>query len=536
MNIQTKESLVIKGGKTRIVLGFALLGEKSSFCDMFMVTCFGIDFYKITEKPLKVSNVRGYQFPISDFWFDSDEGILVTHTTNTLEITPFFIYQARGAKYFQGPSFNLSQKYLDNGFFPSLHSDNLSEIPIQPLDKAQLLLAKIYDSNYLLNIDGIRGILHLYKIEQDAPSSVSLTIKLKPGGLSLRVIDNLIIIHNYGPQESYVYDIKKHIDAEKCMILVKHRGLPNPDNESFQVQHSSEIDPHFLIINKDIYVDPIENRILVLHLDIASLIKDYPDPIESVLFLLRRDKSLSLAYKLLCQCLERRTQITVLTWFFNVTNSVYKETAMMRKSQKRAEIPQGTWKNEPQSPRKSERSENQLKSSWGMTILLQSDVFLHVFKPFYKSKIDFLYLSQVLLTYIYSLITQDLHVHISHHYLLLKTLIKLENFPLIHSLIEYRMIGNNTEIGLLLCSLNNGIEKYPELFNIGLDMLYVLKDYPNIVKVLIQKGDLFEVLWLVKTYNFEYDEKALKEKAQELGYEEVLNDVLSEIEGKNKDP
>jgi hypothetical protein len=98
------------------------------------------------------------------------------------------------------------------------------------------------------------------------------------------------------------------------------------------------------------------------------------------------------------------------------------------------------------------------------------------------------------------------------------------------------MIGNNTEIGVLLCSLENGIEKYPELFNIGLDMLYVLKDYPNIVKVLIQKGDLFEVLWLVKTYNFEYDEKSLKDKAQELGYEEVLNDVLSEIEGKNKDP
>jgi hypothetical protein len=209
---------------------------------------------------------------------------------------------------------------------------------------------------------------------------------------------------------------------------------------------------------------------------------------------------------------------------------------MMRKSQKRTEIPQGTWKNEQQSPRKSERSENQLKSAWGMTILLQSDVFLHVFKPFYKSKLDFHYLSQVLLTYIYSLITQDLHVHISHHYLLLKTLIKLKNFPLIHSLIEYRMIGNNTEIGVLLCSLENGIEKYPELFNIGLDMLYVLKDYPNIVKVLIQKGDLFEVLWLIKTYNFEYDEKSLKDKAQELGYEEVLNDVLSEIEGKNKDP
>ncbi|OMJ66751.1 hypothetical protein SteCoe_36305 [Stentor coeruleus] len=535
MNIQTKESLVIKGGKTRIVLGFALLGGKSQFCDMFMVTCFGVDFYKITEKPLKVSNVRGYQFPISDFWFDSDEGILIAHSPNSLEITPFFIYQTRGAKYFQGPSFNLNQKYLDNGFFPSLHSNNLSEIPIQPLDKPQLLLAKIYNSNYLLNLDGIRGILNLYKIEQDAPSSVLLTIKLKPGGVSLRVIDNLIIIHNYGPQESYVYDIKKHIDAEKCMILVKHRGLLNSDNESFQVRYNSEIDPHFLVINKDYYVDPIENRVLVLRIDVESLIKEYPNPIDSVLFLLRRDKCLSLAYKLLCQCLESKIQITILTWFFNVTNSVYKETAMLRKSQKRTEITQGMLKNEPQSPRKSERSENQLKSSWGMTILLQSDVFLHVFKPFYKSKIDFLYLSQVLLAYIYSLITQDLHVHISHHYLLLKTLIKLKNFPLIHSLIEYRMIGNNTEIGLMLCSLENGIEKYPELFNIGIDMLYALKDYTNIVKVLIQKGDLFDAILLIKTYNFEYDEMALKDKAQELGYEEVLNDTLSEIESKNKD-
>lgn len=526
MNLQTGENCVVKPGKNKIVIGFQITREKSLFCDFFIVSSLGVDFCKIiTEKPVKVNIVKSYNISVSDFWFSSIDGILVVNTLKTLEFTPFFLYQTKGVKYFQGPSFTLTQKYLENGFSPSFQSQDLSELSITPLDKIQLLVTKVYDNSYLLNLDGLLGILYLYKIDQDQQSQLALTIQLKPGGYALRVVDNLIIVHNYGPQESYIFDILKDPEPAKCFVQVKHRGFLNPEYLFPQVQHHSEIDPHFVVISKEFYLDVLDGRLFELKLHTLALIQNYPNSLDSILFLLRRNRCLTEALALIKKCLEEKMEVNQLIEFFNVTNYAYKETAMLRKVQRREDPRESVQKAEGNEGKKPEV---QLKSKSGMSILLQSDMYISVFKPYYKDAKEYSYLCTVLIAYIYSLVSQDLHVHVSHQYLLVKTLLKLQNFRMIQYLIQYQLLANHLDVALLLVTLEGNQEKYPDLFNFGVDMLYRLKQYSVIVKILLEKQDYFEALNVITTYEDSYDLDHLKNHTVNTEYCQIVLETLEE--------
>ena len=373
--------------------------------------------------------------------------------------------------------------------------------------------------------------LFLYKIEQDQQIQLSMTIMLKPGGYHLRVQDSLIILHNYGPQESLVFDIKKDIKPEICFLMVKHRGLNSSLSNIHQVQYLSEIDPHFLAIDKYFYFDIIGCKLMTLKIYPLILVEEYPDSLESILFLLRRQKCLKDALALLKICLEKKFNINRLIEFFHITNYTYKETAMLRKINRKdsRESVQQPELAKIGSKKIDKPSENELKSKSGVTILLQSDMYISVFKPFYKEIRDFSYLSYVLISYIHSLIAQDLHVHISHQYLLVKTLIKIENYQLVQYLLQYQMLGNNLDIALLLTSLNDNHEElYPELFNPGIDMLHRLKQFSTIVKILVEKGDIFEALIVITTYEDRYDLEHLMRYSLDSGYEQIIKETFEE--------
>jgi Colon cancer-associated protein Mic1-like len=503
-------------------------------CDLFVLTHLGLEFYKIVDVPLKASGVKSYQLSVSKFWFDCDDGILLISTGKSLEILPFFMCQTRGPKYFQGSTLVLQQKYIENDFLSSLHGQDLSTCSITPLDKIQILVSKIYECSHLLCLDGLQGTLHVYKIESEFPIYLLLTVNLRPGGYTLRVQNNLLILHNYGPQESYIYDIKKDARPEESFVLVKHRGSTNPEYNLHQVLFHTEIDPHCIIIGKEFYVDVINGKLFVLKTEPFLLVENYPNVIESILFLLRRDKSLVEALLMIKKCLVNKVDLLKLTQFFNVTNYCYKQTAMMRKQKRKPEDQVNKSKKGSEINNQSEKKVLQLKSETGMTILLQSDIFLKVFKPFYKEVKDYEYLSKVLIAYIYSLVAQDLHVHVSHQHLLVKTLIKLKNFRLIQHLIQYQLIANNIDIALLLTTLEGTQEKYSELFQIGVDMMYRLKSFVNLVKILAQRGDLYEALNIVLNHEENYDLNHFTEYSKGSDLESVIKEVIRDLELKNK--
>ena len=97
-------------------------------------------------------------------------------------------------------------------------------------------------------------------------------------------------------------------------------------------------------------------------------------------------------------------------------------------------------------------------------------------------------------TYIYSLIRQDLHVHPSHQFLLVKNL-KIGNFLLLQYLLQYQVIQNNREIAILLTNTSEKKEKYSEVFHLGIDMLFRLKDNKTLV-ILLVENEKFMMLYV----------------------------------------
>ena len=88
--------------------------------------------------------------------------------------------------------------------------DNIGELPgvnnllkysLPQLDCIYMMLASIYDKVYLLFLDGFHGIFRVYK-----KNEIKYEINIEPGAYGVRVIDNLIILQNYGSQESTVID------------------------------------------------------------------------------------------------------------------------------------------------------------------------------------------------------------------------------------------------------------------------------------------------------------------------------------------
>ena len=88
--------------------------------------------------------------------------------------------------------------------------DNIGELPgvnnllkysLPQLDCIYMMLSSIYDKVYLLFLDGFHGIFRVYK-----KNEIKYEINIEPGAYGVRVIDNLIILQNYGSQESTVID------------------------------------------------------------------------------------------------------------------------------------------------------------------------------------------------------------------------------------------------------------------------------------------------------------------------------------------
>lgn len=502
--MSTSEVKVFKEMKNKIIRGFLLVSGRAVYCDLILITNVTVEFYKVNEESLKFSLVKSYSVIVSEYWFEASEGVLLVNVLRTCEFMPFFVYQTRSTTKFQGYSFNVDTKYLDCEFCQSLISCNYLYHELQPLDKVQVLVTRLYESLYVICLEGLFGDLTLIKLENDGFNSQHLSISLKPGGYALRVADNLIVLHNYGPQESYVFDIKREKNKDQCMVLVKHRGNLNEDSKVFQMKFASDLDPHLTLVSDDLYLGKDPVRVFTLNLWPEVMLKDYPDLVEKVLFTLKRDKALKAALDMLRECLYKKTKLDSLDELFNITNQAYKETAMQRQRVVTDDKSEQGYRNSV--IRKNSRfADNQVKSSGGMIILLQFDVLNHVFKPYYKGNLDFEYLAQVLITYIYSLLRQELHVHSSHQYLLVKTLIKVGQFKTLQNLFQYQMLRNDEHLAKLICQVENKVEKYPQVFNLGCDMLFRLKKFNELAILLARKGDFFESLGILAMHKDKYD-------------------------------
>jgi hypothetical protein len=70
LSVASKELKPVKSLKNKILKGFLLVSGRAVYCDLVVISNLTVDFFKITENPLKVSLVKSFSMMVSEFWFE----------------------------------------------------------------------------------------------------------------------------------------------------------------------------------------------------------------------------------------------------------------------------------------------------------------------------------------------------------------------------------------------------------------------------------------------------------------------------------
>ncbi len=549
VKLDTYEHCTYSSSKSKEILGFHWV--ESIYCDLVVITRTGIDFLRLSERTLKLTSVKHNSISIGHYWYEPIEGIFVTACSPPKlgGMHTFFMNQNKGPKYFQGPRFSvdLTPSVTDNWTTSHPNISNLTRLDHSQKigDPHRVVLTRLYDASYFIHLNCVKGVVNFYTLSYEKVDYLSLSIILEPGPYELRVVDNVIIVENFSVQESYLYDIKSQKYSASPFCTVWHGFSREPPNIECEIQitvdtESDEdysilpklklnskdlnsnhrvlpytksvhrvdvahtLDTSFCNFDNDLCINIGNSMCYKLELEPEVLVKDHPDRMEAILFLLRRTGCKHKSFAYLKQCLESGLELAKVSTLFATVNMIYKIAALERKSSKRDSIKKYSvnYGNTSDSRRsysgtRPVSTELELKIETGMTVLLQSDMFTLVFKPLFdEHKIDYNYLTAVLLEYQRSLIDQDIQVHQNLQLLLARLLIKTHNYNTLHQLIQYHIFTDSRDFANILLALSNpnNLAYYSPAFQLSMDMFSRLKANDEIADALMDKSMVYDAL------------------------------------------
>lgn len=299
-----------------------------------------------------------------------------------------------------------------------------------------------------------------------------------------------------------------------------------------------------IYIDKDICVDLKAGRCYKLNVSPETLVKNHPDYIESILFLLRRIGYKKAAFDLLKFYLRNSINLSGISYLFKTINRVYKIAALERKEstieddKRRSQSFSYSKNNQPRrySLIQNPEGESEMRMETGMTVLFQGDLMSVVFQPlFLDSSVPPHYLASVLLEYHRSLIDQDLQVHIDLQILLARVLIKSKKLSLLHQLVQFNVFNDTKEFaGVLIALANPGhLNYYPPALQLAVDMLYRMKSYDFLIDLFMDNKMVYEALCLLAAHPYPgLDTRKLLQKTDDLGdvrMTEVVDQFLKDM-------
>lgn len=509
---------------------------------MVVVSTTGIEFFKLFPKLSKIMTVRNYPLVVGHYWFESTEGILVAASSPPKlgQFSTFFVNQNKGAKFFNGQRFNcdlapsVTDKWTESP--PNITSLTGKKEIAALSSPHSVCLAFIYGTTYFVHLQCLTGRLKMFKVTHEKVSSVQEEIQLPVGSYGIRVVDNLLVMQNFTLQETYVIDIKSSKysnspfyvfwnDMKETLPDVTVKIRLAPMGESFNLasdflydgksintlencatiktlkgrggECAFPLSDSLVYIDKDICVDTKEGRCYKILFTAPYIIQNHPDQVEAILFLLRRSNCKILAFQYLKRCLKNQIDLSILSRFFAAISSYYKIAALEKKL-RRAQTIAIIDKN----PRKySSNSESDMKIEEGMTVLLQSDVFLILFQPlFEENSVPMQYFILVIQEYMRSLILQDLQVQQNIQILFVKLLLKSENYIMLQHQLQLRIISDSSELATLLLANST---KYPNFFQMAVDILYRIKALEKLIDTLIGANLIYEAVKIMQVRNAE---------------------------------
>lgn len=471
--------------------------------------------------------VRNYQHSIGHYWFESTEGILVVASSPPKLglFSTFFVNQTKGPKFFNGQRFNidLSPSVTDMWTGPSPHISTLGE-KVEPSsfpNAHTVRIVYLYGSTYFVHIHCLNGSMSLYKLTHEKVSKIADSVQVPPGSYGVRTNDSILILQNYSLQESYLIDIRSkkygftvfytfwngmQIKPKVSIKLqlsetngdlqlnseVLYGGKPYKSSEKFLSLKGTKaaaaecgfpLEKHLVYIDNDICVDIKKGRCYKLVISPIFVTENHPDKVEAIQFLLRRSHCKHRALQQIKNILKERTDPKIVAELFCIFANQYKIAALEKKNKSSQAKP------EPTSRKNSFSSETDMKIEQG-TLLLQSEILGVVFLPLYEENIiDMSLLSFYVEIYAKSMWNEDLQVQHNIQILLVKILMRKQDFLKIEQLMQHNVVSDSMETCNLLLS---NFHLYEPFWQTAADMLVRLKEYDRLVEILIDKNFYFE--------------------------------------------
>jgi hypothetical protein len=553
INLETFEYFILKNGNSRNLLGYHWVD--SPWCDFVLIANNGVDFYKFMPQQVKLSNVKSYQFNVGHYWYEPNDGILVLACSPPKlgQFQTFFLFQNKGTKHFQGPRFQVDISPSVTDCWTS-NSPNVSNLALfdnsAKLGEAHsIVVTKIYETSYFLHFNCIKGLLTFYSLSYDKVETQEFVIKVDPGAYEIKVVDNCLLLSNVQIQETYLYDIKSEDYCSKpfctfwhgfstsqpkisiklkpliergevrinSKILYDDKELPtkvriNLTNFFHKVDVEEFLDATYCKVDKDICLDLDKGICYKLVLNNERIVKEHPDRIEAILYLLRRKGCKHEALDYLKDCIDTYIELPALSQLFSAINISYKLTPVLERSRTSREITRRSLPN-PDNPPLSRRNTMDVSSLYmvqeysdepGVCSIHQLDIFSNVFKPLYEE--NFLtcnYLISVVLEYIRSLIEYDIPVSQNLQLLLVNLLIQNKDYYQLHQLIQYQIFNDSKDLAFILLRLANpnSATYYAPAFQLGMDMLFRGKAYDEVADTLLDCHQVYEALVFMMSFS-----------------------------------
>lgn len=463
------------------------------------MTSKAVNLYRVSSDCSKLKLLKSFQISVFEFCFEVTEGILAVLTSGG-KVSLFYLYQAKGSKSYQGPNFSIA---IDDSLSRSINTgaksyELLKFVP--RLDWNQVYLFKIYDLAYLVHLDNIRGYLYFYQLVLDKTPVVYATFKIIQGIYGLGLSENLVILQSYNTQETLIYDIQSQL--HDYLIKVNHSEVVELRNNRHSAEFSTKIDltSDFYFVDDEVILDLKKTSFTFYVIDPANLIENHPDDVKIILFLLRRDNCKLKVLEKLKEMLLFKIPMKRLEIIFSTLASAYK----IAKKDKGNDVGRRKQSdlNEHLEMSPTELDPGlELKIESGVTVLMQSEIYMYVFVPVYKHINDQRYFAEALICFTHFLIQSRIQIHFSIQYLLFKVLAKIQDFVRMQKLVENKFFTDSQDIALFLTSVGKteNIKYFPNCFVLGIDMLHRLKLYDVIMSELADQEFYYESLAIGKS-------------------------------------
>eukprot|EP00469_Lotharella_globosa_P006950 CAMPEP_0167779988 /NCGR_PEP_ID=MMETSP0111_2-20121227/5107_1 /TAXON_ID=91324 /ORGANISM="Lotharella globosa, Strain CCCM811" /LENGTH=700 /DNA_ID=CAMNT_0007670449 /DNA_START=15 /DNA_END=2117 /DNA_ORIENTATION=- len=388
----------------------------------------------------------------------------------------------------------------------------------------QISLVEMYNEVMVVYINEQKGKLYILGLVNETMTQKYVYDLYTASKYEVSVIDNVLVVHNMIAKLAVLFDIRTEPHAAIAAplpIAYDHYeedkkadggGSPRRTRAHHVQEHKYDhwaFLPDRYVLDSSMSRSEKKNYLWSMHLDLNAIMHSWPSGKQALLvnFLLKRHEGPShqLVLGVLRSMIQEATGLQTMSRLFNLMHSVCYEVQLHKANMARkaldGELPEG------KSP-KGRSPDSKRIASQGYLVISQHDICAEVFrKVLGDDKKGAGRVLPYVIEYARGASRHFLKVTPELNQLMIDLLLQDNRFVELHQYLQYHVLQDSKEFALELISLQ---KRYEPAYQLGLDMLYRLSAFTEMMKVLLEHDQVLEALQLVPHSSAVFQEKGLE--------------------------